>query len=117
MNKPKIQTLLKQWDSLIKIGQKESKGKAGKSPGGLDGRIKRTTGASVIFDSDTFEKQSKIQVALCKELPKWSDLINSQPEIMDGHPWKRGDFIDLYFNHFGMVIEKLNRIMKGTDNG
>lgn len=113
----KIQTLLRQWSDLIKTGEKISTEKAGKEIGGLKGRIRRTTGQPVIFDSDTHTKQTEIQNSLCEELPHLTDLIRSQPEIMDGHNWVRGDFIILYFNHFRLVVEKLKRAMGDTKDG
>ena len=113
----KIQTLLRQWSSLIKTGKKISKRKAEKEVGGLTGRIRRTEGQPVIFDSDTHGEQIKIQDSLCEELPHLTNLIRSQPEIMDGHKWTRGDFIDLYFNHFLLVVEKLKQIDKDKNDG
>lgn len=111
MNKTKIQSILSQWTALIKHGERVSIKKANESPGGLRGRIKRTTGKPVIFDLQTYERQQAIQNSLSQELPKLTELINSQPEIMDGHSWFKEDFIDLYFKHFSLVVEKLQRII------
>ena len=114
MNKIRVRKLLRQWTNLINIGEQTSKIKAAKSGDGLMARIKRTTGQPVIFDFDTYEDQKKIQNELCKELPQWADIIQSQPEIMDGYNWTRRDFIELYFEHFRMVIEKLQQIIDQT---
>lgn len=111
MNTVKIQALLKRWTDLVDTGEQASKKKASKNGNGLLGRIRRTTGKPVIFDFETHEDQQTIQNSLCQELPQWADLIRSQPEIMDGYPWIRGDFIELYFGHFRLVIEKLQRII------
>lgn len=111
MNEIKVHKLLKQWTILINTGEQASKTKAKKSANGLMGRIKRTTGQPVIFDFKTFDDQKEIQNSLCRELPQWGDIIRSKPEIMDGHPWNRNDFIELYFEHFRLVVEKLTRII------
>lgn len=110
MNKSKVQTLLRQWSGLIDVNEQLSKEKASQNTDGLRGRIKRTIGTPIVFDLKTHKDQQKIQSTLCQELPQWNDLINSQPEIMDGHPWIREDFIELYAGHFRVVVEKLERI-------
>ncbi|KKN91110.1 hypothetical protein LCGC14_0219750 [marine sediment metagenome] len=111
MNKETVIKLLKKWDATIDIGEQVSKMKAQKNVGGLMGRIQRTVGRPVIFDTQTLDDQKIIQNSLCKELPQWSDVIRSQPEIMDGFKWTRGDFIELYFGHFRMVVEKIRKII------
>ena len=111
MDKSKIKTLLNKWVELIDTSKQISIKKASNAQGGLLGRIKRTTGKPVIFDSKTYDEQKTIQKSLCEELPKWADIITSQPQIMDGYPWIRKDFIELYFSHFDLVVEKLQRIV------
>lgn len=112
MNEAKIEKLLRQWTVLLDTGEPISKDKAEEIPGGLGGRIKRTTGQPIIFDIQTYNNQVSIQTSLCQELPQWSNIIRSKPEeIMDGYPWTRNDFIELYFNHFRLVIEKLWKII------
>ncbi len=114
MNKPVVQELLAQWVELIVVGERVSIEKASKNNEGLNGRIRRTTGKSVIFDFESYDEQVRIQNLLCKELPQWADVIRSQPEIMDGYSWTRRDFIELYFGHFRLVIEKLKKIINQT---
>ena len=111
MNIVKVKELLEQWSENIETGERCSREKVRKSSEGLSGRIKRTSGQPVIFDSDTYADQQKIQGALCKELPQWADLIRSTPELMDGYTWTRGDFIYLYYSHFRLVVEKLQKII------
>lgn len=111
MNKAKVINLLDQWTAVITIGRNVSEKKAKQIDGGLSGRIKRITGTPIIFDLEAYEKQIKIQKLLCGELPQWTDIINSKPEIMDGHAWIREDYIELYFNHFRIVIRKLHGII------
>lgn len=112
MSETKVKILLQQWGVLIDTGEESSKTKASEAKGGLNGRIKRTVGLPVIFDFKTYDEQVAIQKELCKELPQWSDVISSQPEIMDGYPWTRGDFIELYFEHFRLVVSKLHKITR-----
>ncbi len=111
MNIEEIRKLLSHWDNIVDIGEQKSITKAETECDGLLGRIKRTKGTSVIFDFETYDKLKTTQNLLCKELPEWGDLIRSEPEIMDGHPWTRGDFIELYFSHYRLVSEKLKRII------
>ena len=110
MNKTKVQKLLKRWSGLIDANEEVSIEKANQNEGGLKGRIKRTTGTPIVFNFKTHKDQQDIQNALCKELPQWTDLIRSQPEIMDGHAWFRRDFIELYAEHFRIIVERLKRI-------
>lgn len=114
MNAEKIQQLFDKWDILLDTGEKAAKTKASQNTDGLEGRIRRTTGTPVIFDFDTFENQRGIQNLLCQKLPQFANLIRSQPEIMDGHAWIRGDFIELYFRHFRLVVEKLRKLTGPT---
>lgn len=107
----KVRKLLQRWDTLLEVGEYTSKIKASKSAGGLCGRIRRTKGQPVIFDFETFSDQKEIQDSLCKELPQLGDLIRSKPEIMDGYHWTRGDFIDLYYGHFRLVVDKIQGII------
>lgn len=112
MDETKVTELLKQWSITLDIGECQAREKAKKTKNGLTGRIKRATGKPVIFDFVTYEKQKEIQDTLCLELPEWSDIIRSTPELMDGFFWIRGDFIELYFEHFRLVVEKLKRIIE-----
>lgn len=114
MNETKVRALLERWSLVLLIGERASKIKAAKGCDGLETRIKRTTGEPVIFDFDTYEDQGDVQNSLCKELPQWGDVIRSKPEIMDGYAWTRGDFIELYYEHFRLVIDKLQRIVDKT---
>lgn len=111
MNQEKIKDLLRRWSIALDIGEHQSKEKASGCKDGLGGRIKRTKGQPVIFDMTTHKTHSQIQNDLCKVLPEWSDIIRSTPEIMDGYHWTRNDFIELYFEHFRVVIEKIDRII------
>ena len=111
MNVVVVKELLAEWTELIVASEKACLEKAGRTSDGLSRRIKRTSGKPVVFDFKTYEQQQKIQDALCVELPEWSDLIRSEPEIMHGYSWTIKDFIDLYHSHFTIVVEKLSRIL------
>ncbi len=111
MNVVVVKELLAEWIELIDESKKACIKKARKAADGLKKRIKRTSGKPVVFDFKTYEQQQRIQNALCAELPKWADLIRSEPEIMNGYSWTSSDFIDLYHSHFIVVVEKLNRII------
>lgn len=115
MNTVVIKELLLEWAELIVDSKKACRRKAKQTAGGLHRRIKRTFGKHVVFDFKTYEEQQKIQKALCVELPEWSDLICSEPEIMNGYSWTSKDFIDLYHSHFNVVVEKLGRILLRED--
>lgn len=116
MDKQKVHQLLIEWSMLIETGSKTSIQKASEHPGGLSGRINRTTGNPVIFDSDIYKQQLIIQKQLCIELPRWADLICSQPAIMNGHKWNRKDFIELYYSHYLLVVEKIEHIVNDIAN-
>lgn len=107
LNINRINHLLDIWSKLLIVGEELAQDKVTKSNGSLDGRIKRTTGQPVIFDFETYKKQTRIQAELSTELPLLTDLINSQPAIMDGFSWTKRDFIELYFYHYNMVVQKL----------
>jgi hypothetical protein len=107
----KVLGLLDQWDQLIEAGELASKLKAGKVKDGLNGRIHRTTGMPVVFDFETYNDQKNLQNELCQELPQFANLIRSIPEIMDGYAWARRDFIELYFSHYQLVIQKIRKLI------
>ena len=111
MNKQIIADCLDEWTQNIASGRQRAKQKVDKQPGGRYGRIKRTTGQPIVFDIEFYQTQQKIQNQLCRELPHLASIIKSQPSIMDGYKWTRNDFIDLYFNYFEMIVEKIRAIL------
>jgi len=108
--------LLDDWTDLIATGEHISRVKASKRPGGLSSRIKRTTGHPIIFDADTYDSQQEIQKALCMQMPEMAHVIRSNPEIMDGHAWTCGDFIELYYSHFRLVVDKIRQVIEKQSN-
>ncbi|UCG02448.1 MAG: hypothetical protein JSW11_00350 [Candidatus Heimdallarchaeota archaeon] len=112
MSESQIRSLLKDWSDLLENGEKKAKTKASELKGSLLGRTKRTTGSPIIYEHKIYSQQSNIQKRLCEVLPKWTDLIMCQPTIlMDGHSWPRGDYIELYFSHYKLIVEKLQKIL------
>ena len=114
MNYAKVQRMLEDWSLLLEAGEHLAKQKVKKTQDGLEGRITRTTGTPVIFDFGTYNYQKDIQKELCEEIPQFANLIRSVPEIMDGYAWTRGCFIELYFEHFRLVVDKLRRLTNQT---
>lgn len=116
MCKTKASQLLETWRQVLLFGEKISYAKALKNSDGLgvDGRIRRTKGSPITFDMKTYSCQKQIQQELCQELPMYKKLINSTPEIMDGYRWTRKDFIELYFSHYLLVVEKLTKLIGTT---
>jgi len=110
MDSERIKKLLKQWEQLLESGEKIIKKKLSKiSDGGLNGRIRRVSGAPVVFDDKINSRQKEIQEKLLVHLPHLAELITSEPAIMDGYSWKRRDFVDLYFSHFRVVVYKIGQ--------
>lgn len=112
MNTLDVQQLLDQWEVLLDVGKKIAIEKANINKDGLQGRITRTTGVPVVFDFGTYQVQNRLQICLCRKTPQFTNLICSQPELMTGYAWIREDFIDLYFEHYCIVVEKLRRLTK-----
>jgi len=113
-NRNKILGLLEKWERVLKEGEVISLEKAAKLSGGIHGRIKRKNGSPVIFDFCSHQQQQKIIEELKTLMQESSNamiLLNSEPAIMDEYDWKRLDFIDLYYSHFALVIEKLRKEM------
>lgn len=98
--------LIAQWLSLIIEGSQQSCINAKKMSNGLHTRLKSKRSKPKILDHKTHIKQKKIQVALVKELPHLKDLIYSEPAITD-YDWIVSDYIELYYNHFTIVVQKL----------
>lgn len=109
MNETKIMELLNEWEELLVYNKDIWIDKVSAMADGLDGRLKRTNGHPVVFDADNCERQQRFQGLLSQELPELMVIIHSVPDLMDGFAWTRGDYIDLYFEYYQMVIEKLRR--------
>lgn len=104
-----IEKLLIQWKQLLKINARNSRQKASELKGGLDKRIK-LEGKIIIFDYQTIKIQTQIQKQLLKLLPEYDILILSEPAILD-FDWKTEDYLELYNNHYNLVIDKLLEVV------
>lgn len=101
--------LLIQWQKLLKINARNSLEKASQIKGGLKKRVK-LEGKVVIFDYQTIKIQKQIQNQLIKLLPEHEALILSEPAILD-FDWKTEDYLELYNNHYNLVISKLLEVV------
>lgn len=104
--------LLNMWEKVNKENAKNSREKAISLKGGLDVKIKIKDNAVVIYDYKTTKMQQQIQKELTSIFPeRYASIIASKPAIMD-FDWKVNDYLELYFNHYRVVIEKLKGIIE-----
>lgn len=104
-----IEKLLVQWQKLLKLNARASLEKASQLKGGLKKRVK-LEGKTIIFDYPTTKIQNQIQKQLIKLLPEHESLILSEPAILD-FDWKTEDYLELYNNHYNLVISKLLEVV------
>jgi len=101
-----IEKLLEQWQKLLKLNARASLEKASLLKGGLKKRVK-LEGKAITFDYNTTKIQTQIQKQLIELLPEHEILILSEPtEILD-FDWKVEDYLELYANHYNLVVVKL----------
>jgi len=107
MNTTTFEMGLKTWELILETGKEMSLEKTSeillKNP---NARINRIDNPPIIFDRKFYIAQKRIQDTLTQQHPEYSDLINSVPPIT-GYAWKIVDYIDLYFSHFNLVVQKL----------
>jgi hypothetical protein len=103
-----IQLSLDCWTEVIKTCAKDSIKNASRMKGGLDTRVE-ATGKKQIFDYVSEKRQKEIQNRLYYLMPEHTMLIASEPCILD-EEWNVSDYIELYYNHYALVIEKLRKI-------
>ena len=111
INEVKIRVVLKDWKTAIELGRIEVLDKIKKLPNGLRGRIKRINGNPIIFGLKYHKDMIILRNQLCTELPHLADIIRSDPDLLDGFAWSRGDYVELYFSHYEMVIDKIRRAL------
>lgn len=97
-----VKSFLVVWEQLLETGRIASNKKQ-KDP---NKRIHRTTGSPIIFDRSSWKEQINIQKSLTHLMPEYKDLINSEPAL-NGYEWKTSDYIELFFDHYELVIYKL----------
>lgn len=105
-----VQLLLDAWVEVVKTCAKDSVKNASRMKGGLDNRVS-PTGKREVFDYISEKRQKEIQNKLYYLMPEFSFLISSEPQILD-QEWKVEDYIELCYNHYMIVIEKLRRLNK-----
>jgi hypothetical protein len=111
MNTTRIDSLLKAWEILLTTGKDMALAKVAKRlEKDPDARIKRTDNPPIVFDHRFHAEQKSVQELLTQQFPEHIDLINSVPAIT-GYSWKITDYIDLYFSHFYLVIQKLKEVV------
>lgn len=76
-------------------------------------RVNIIRGQQIIqnFNRAGWDRQRQVQAQLTAEFPDFTEVINATPEI-DGD-WKLVDYLDLYHNHYDVVIEKLRPLIRG----
>jgi len=101
--------LIAEWLKVIILGSQQSRENVKKMSDGLQTRIRPKQNKLKVLDHKTHIRQKKIQELLAKKLPDLKELIYSEPAITD-HDWKASDYIELYYEHFTIVIQKLCEI-------
>lgn len=109
LEKSTVGELIAEWLKVIIVGSQQSRENVKKMSDGLQTRIRSKQNKLKILDHKTHIRQKKIQELLAKKLPDLKGLIYSEPAITD-HDWKASDYIELYYEHFTIVIQKLCEI-------
>lgn len=109
MNATVCEVQLKSWELVLQTGKKISlENIAKRLEKDPNERIHRTDDPPIVFDRKFYAAQRDIQSQLTQQFPEHTELINSVPAIT-GYEWKIVDYIDLYFRHFHLVIQKLRK--------
>jgi len=103
-----IKILLEQWEDLLDNSHKKSCHNAKISYRNLNHKTQSPNNKPIIFDQDGYAKQTHIQAKLCSLLPDLKCIINAEPDIND-YNWKIGDYLELYFNHYRIIIQKIRK--------
>lgn len=111
MNKTRVDGLLSEWDFVLEDFSTRTIKQAELFANGPNTRIHRVEGPPLVFDITSSNKQKQIQESLSKELPDLKELINSEPAIQ-GHAWTVGDYVELYVEHYKLVIQKVTEAMR-----
>ena len=109
LEKSTIGELIAEWLKVIILGAQQSRENAKSMSDGLQTRIRPKQNKPRVLDHKTHIRQKKIQEILAKKLPHLKELIYSEPAITD-HDWKASDYIELYYDHFTIVVQKLCEI-------
>ena len=115
MNHESIEGLLTKWHGILIAAKMRIDSKIDQFSNGRDTRIKRTEGRPVVFDLRTAMQQKDIQDQLCVELPQLANVIRSEPAIQ-GYNWKVGDYVELYLQHYQLVIQKVREAITNVNS-
>ena len=101
------QQLLRVW-SLLLVSGRASSNKSANTIKKTDPekRIHRITGPPVVFDRVFCGAQIELQKSLSILMPEHVELINVEPDL-NGYHWKISDYIELYFDHYELIVAKL----------
>lgn len=115
MNSELVDQLLIQWDGILTAAEVHINEKINKFSEGRHTRIRRTEGRPVVFDFKTALRQREIQDRLGAELPQLANIIRSEPALQ-GYNWKVGDYVELYLQHYRLVIQKIKEVIANVSN-
>lgn len=115
MGSEDIQKLLLEWEGVLVATETNVEGKIDDYSDGRHTRIGRTDGAPVIFDLTTSLRQKNIQEQLCTAMPQLAELIKSEPATQ-GYQWKVSDYVELYLQHYRLVIQKIKETISNVNS-
>lgn len=111
-DKSHIEALLSCWEHLIEEDINIIHDKISNLPGGLNGRLKKKVGSVAVFNAEGRKRLQDIRQIIATAFPEMKDLIMSDPDfLLNGHHWKRGDYVELYFEHYKILIDKIRQKM------
>lgn len=110
IDKANIEALLSCWEHIMEEDAHIVRDKIAQLPGGINGRLKRMTGSVIVFNAEGRKQLQNIRLAITKMVPELKNLIMSDPDfLLEGHPWKRGDYVELYFEHYKILVDKIRQ--------
>lgn len=109
IKKDTVGKLIADWLEILIIGRQTAYKNARAMSHGLNTRLKIKKSRPKVLDHKTHLIQKRIQATLVRRLPNLEHLICSEPAIMD-HDWLVEDYIELYYDHYTIVIQKLCEI-------
>jgi hypothetical protein len=104
-----VQKMLKHWMDLLDEGQVNAVARARRMKHGLQTKVRDTAERPYVLDHKFDSSQRKMQQALERAMPQYKHIIWSTPAT-GGFEWKVGDYIELYFDHYRIVIQKLGEM-------
>lgn len=108
MDKERVQGLIQEWCVILIQGKARAQLRYLTIPKIF---VPRTGPGVEVFDRMFYEEQYEIQMSLCEELPEFIQMMFSEPDL-DNDNWKVNDYIELYLNHYFLVITKIQEILE-----